>query len=242
MNKKMLTVLAAGLITTVVSACAPTYVGVGTQIQVTANGRVALANYNPAYGIGDLNQRAVAGSNTSADVTMNASYDQGNWVINGTWKDGFVRFKFKGIALASYGPLSAPQAALSNSIQTMSSHSENSVAWVNGGCMPVLSYYESTNPTMPGTGAVVFIVCDNSGAGIGYNGSPWIDPDYIAVAIPDTRSTGDNSPFVFYESGGTLTGRGNSTSVKYRQTWTSPTATQSPSWTPSSSASTPPPA
>ena len=90
---------------------------------------------------------------------------------------------------------------------------------------------------MPGTGVVVFLVCDNGGAGVGYVGGAWTDPDYIAVAIPDSRSGGDNSPFVFYESGGTVTGRGNSTSVKYRETWTSPTATQSPSWTPSSTVS-----
>jgi hypothetical protein len=240
--KRNIFVAAVGVaVASMLAACAPSYVMLGTQIQVTAQGKVNLSSYG-ANGFGASGTRTVAGPNNTADANISASLDGGNWVINGTWKDGFVKFRFKGINPLGYGVLSAPQAAFASAVTAATqsaSEASHSGSWVTGGCMPIITNYESTNPATPGTGAAIIVVCDQ-GLGSGIANTPWTDPDYIAVFIPNTRDIGpysDNSPFVFYESGGFLTGRGSSAAVKARELWTSPTATQDPSWTPVSSTS-----
>jgi len=240
--KRKIFVAAVGVaVASMLAACAPSYIMLGTQIQVTAQGKVNLASYN-GIGLGATGTRTVAGPNNTADANISASLDGGNWVINGTWKDGFVKFRFKGINPLGYGVLSAPQAAFASAVTAATqsaSESSHSGSWSSGGCMPFITNYESTNSATPGTGVAIFIVCDQ-GLGSGITNTPWVDPDYVAVFVPNTRDAGpyaDNSPFVYYESGGFLTGRGSSASVKVRALWNSPTATQDPSWTPVSSTS-----
>lgn len=247
MKRNIITAAVGVAVAALLAACAPSYVMLGTQIQVTANGKVNLADYAGNIGFGTNGSRTVAGPNQYAEAEVSAVLDGGNWIINGTWKDGFVKFRFKGLSALALGILSAPQSAFASTVSAMTqsaSEASNAGSWTTGGCMPFITNYESTNSATPGTGVAVFVVCDQ-GLGAGLNNTPWTNPDYIAVAIPNTRDMGpyaDNSPYVYYESGGTMTGR-SKTTVRARSVWSSPTATQDPSWTPSSSnSSTPPPA
>jgi hypothetical protein len=240
------TVAAAGLL---LSACAPSYVLSGVEVQSSASGKVDLTTFSGSF-VGD-SVRTIAGQNTTASVTAKANYTKGNWDISGTWSDGFVKFRFTGVAL-SFGVLSGTAAAAADTNAALAAFSQSSSnyggSWVSGGCMPFPTYYTSTNSNYPGTGVAIVVLCDQGpGAGFGFLGEGnvvWTDPDYVAVYIPDTTDMGpmsDNSPYRYYTSGGYMTGRKSVVSVKARESWTSPTSTIDPLWTPSSS-SPPPPA
>jgi hypothetical protein len=252
----------------VLSACAPSWVTYGTVIEASASGTVNLLDYNGTFLGGTPftpgdGTRTPGGDNTTAKSNIKLSYDQGNWNINGSWSDGVVRFKVKGLAMNVVGLnfLASPDAVVAAAGATVAEHREHrGSSWLYGGCMPFATHYESTNPDRPGTGVAVIVICD---AGLGealniYGPNSgelsWEGPDYIAIAIPNLQDAGpysDLSPFANYSSGGTLTGRKNVAVVRAKANYSTPSNPQEPLWTPSPSNSptptptptdTPPPA
>lgn len=226
------------------SACGSSAELMGTELQASARGTVDLTTYDGPVTFGNSGARTDAGS-TTARVKANMSYSGGNWNINGEWKDGFVSFKFQGVSFltacllesgcstVNLGPIAPFASKIKKNVKPLSSNESrghyDESGWVAGGCMPFIAYYKSTNYAHPGVGQVIVVICDSANNG-GTTG--WTYPDYMAVQVPDTNSSGDASPYINYISGGYFTGRESGTSVAVRTTFQSPTATPSPLWTP----------
>ncbi len=243
--KKITFVAIAATASLALSACGASYQALGTEMQASARGTVDLTTYNGSIFFGNPVPRTDAGS-TTAKVKANISYSGGNWNINGEWQDGIVSFKFQGVSpyiavaycglISSCSPINpgpaAPFAAKMRTqvkglaANTSNGHHDNN-GWVNGGCLPMLAYYKSTNVDHPGVGQVALAICDSANGGGTFG---WTNPDYIAVSILDTNSFGDASPYTYYTSGGYFSGRESGTQVAIRQTFQSPTATPSPLW------------
>ena len=217
------------------TACgSSSYMALKTSLSVTAKGTMNLSGYSADstdvssdafdFGIPTGAPRVIpAGSNGKATIDLAFTYDGGNWNVNGNYKDGAVQFKFKGYALfaaaelymCGLGPCGSP---INRSFASALSNSQPSGISLRGGsCVPVITHYESTNRAMPGTGYALFKVCDapvNGVTPLGNfpNGGSYTGPDYVKVYIPFAMS-GDQEPFAYYLSGGTLSGRESNVSV-----------------------------
>jgi hypothetical protein len=233
------------------TACgiAPSYIMQKTTLTVTAQGNVNLTAYTADatdFGLPSGSPRVIpAGSNGKAAISLAFTYDGGNWNVAGTYKDGAVQFKVKGYALEAaaglgcglIGPCSQVNSAANRALNEIEHHG----AIARGSaCFPVITHYESTNRNMPGTGWVEFMVCDAPVSGAtpvpSYN---YTGPDYVQVYIPFVGS-GDQEPFSYYLSGGTMSGYGNSTSVSVSAPLNFPSYSPTPIY-PSPVGSTPPP-
>lgn len=238
-------IFALGVLTLSLSACGvgPTaYSGVTSKLSVTADGTIDLNSYDPDFVYFEGNPIASpAGpryipnrSNGKAKIKLDASYDGGNWNVNGSYADGDVKFTFKGFALigllSQIGPLSNAtenNLFMSDLTQPMQSDgSPTSRIKTNGGaCVPVLTHYESTNRNAPGTGYAIFLVCD---APRGASLSDYTGEDYVKVFIPENfNGPGDLNPYGNYLSGGFM-GRKSTTQVKASTGGAVPSATPAP--------------
>jgi len=227
---------AAAATAVVLSGCA--YKTLGTKVSTKADGNISLSSYRTSdyLGLGDFiptgPQITPGGSRGTAKVELDASLDGGNWNINGTYSDGAVRFTFKGFSaqdLYLNTRTTADQEV--SQIPTTTS--------IGGRCESFRSNYLSTNAKMPGTGLVMFEVCDAPGSRSG--GSPiWQGPDYIQVFIPDL-GPGDANPYANYLSGGKVTGRERSSGVTNSRTAPSTVTifTPTPTWPAPPSPTTP---
>jgi hypothetical protein len=210
------------------TACGmPSTIAMKTTLNVTAKGSVNLADFaistdassdaTDPYYFGAVPQgspRVIpAGSNGKATIDLAFTYDGGNWNVNGSYKDGAVQFKFKGLALELFAGCNffSNCSSIRNATNNAFSQVQNNRLTAKGStCVPVVSHYESTNRSMPGTGWVMFEVCDGLVQGatgvqaFGY----YSGPDYVKVYSPFVGS-GDQEPFAYYLSGGTLGSREN---------------------------------
>ena len=226
----------------------PSYQELGTGIESGGQGKVTLvddftsikdANVDNSRtsDLADSSNRSGAGANSTAELKVTADYTRGNWKIEGSWRDGAVKFKFTGWAQGSEDvqaayqiftacyidqncpPLSRPRGA----------DEPRRNDWVKGGCIVFPSYYASTNPTYPGTGVVYVTFCD-VGTGSSIAGGAWAGQDLIQLRIPDSSAyaVGDASPYRLYVGGGTL--KNSALSVRTKYDGSSPTATPTPPW------------
>ena len=242
-------VLAAAAVLLAACSSGPSYLWQKTTLNVTAQGNINLANYTADmtdFGLGGGAPRVIpAGSNGKAAISLAFTYDGGNWNAAGTYKDGAVQFKFKGYALEASGPLTCGLGPCGNAVNTAANRALSEVehhgAVARGSaCFPVVSHYESTNRAMPGTGWVVFVVCDapvNGATPIPlYN---YTGPDYVQVYVPFAQQ-GDQEPYAYYLSGGTLSGYGNSTSISVTAPTNFPSYSPTPIYPSPVGSSTPP--
>jgi len=203
----------------------PSYSALGTHIQTSARGTVTLLDSQPQNILGS-GVRTPAGSNTTAKVELNATFEKGAWQIAGSWRDGTVQFTFDGWALDSLviGADGIPGLAGAQN-QVAPQERPQSSQWTTGGCMPFATYYTSTNRAHPGTGIAIFDVCQKGTGGL----SSWDGPSTIEVVVPDTTAmttNSDASPYVNYVSGGTM--RRDDLKVRVRMDANSPTSTPAP--------------
>ena len=212
----------------VLSGCA--YVTLATKVSTKADGNISLSSYHTSdyLGLGDFiptgPQITPGGSRGTAKVELDASFDGGNWNINGTYRDGAVRFTFKGFSLLD----------LYSNIRTKADQDVSQIPTTTstgGTCQSFTSNYLSTNAKMPGTGLVKFVVCDAPGSRSGESPT-WQGPDYIQVFIPESRPGMDANPYANYLSGGKVTGRERSSGVTNSKTVPSsiPDFTPTPTW------------
>jgi|GEM_PF-2012750 len=159
------------------TACAPAPVVVGSDIEATVAGTTSIA----------LTGTAHDDDATTATLKLSAAFNGGNININGVYNAGDVRFTLKGIALAGVIPMGGNEAPHTNG------------AWVYGGCLPVPTYYTSTNRSLPGSGVAVVYVCDNSDA----NG---VDTVQIELSATEFNNAA-NGPFAGYSAQGTISGK-----------------------------------
>ena len=228
-QSKIFAVISATAATAVVlSGCA--YVTLATKVSTKADGNISLSSYHTSdyLGLGDFiptgPQITPGGSRGTAKVKLDASFDGGNWNIDGTYSDGAVRFTFKGFSVRELYINSRTKAD-----QDVSQIPTNTST--GGRCESFTSNYLSTNAKMPGTGLVKFVVCDAPGSRSG--GSPiWQGPDYIQVFIPESGPGMDANPYANYLSGGKVNGRERSSGVTNSRTAPSsvPTFTPTPTW------------
>ncbi|MCX6419280.1 MAG: hypothetical protein NTU50_07690 [Actinobacteria bacterium] len=210
------------------SGCA--YLQLALKISAKADGNINLSTYRDSGIAGPLSgaipagsQITPGGSTGTAKIKLDASYDGGNWNVNGTYSDGAVRFKFKGYNLLD---------TFSNLRTKADSEVNPYTSTQKGGlCIPVISNYISTNSAMPGTGVVEFEVCDAPGSGSGSSPS-WTDPDYIGVYVPYLGSGMDANPFANYLSGGTVAGYrgGSGATVRVTTPNSVPSYSPTPTW------------
>lgn len=241
------------------SACSsagvgPSYQELGTSIESGGQGKVTLVDDFASIKAANVDNsrtsdlaassnRSGAGANSTAELKVAANYTRGNWRIEGSWRDGAVKFNFTGWAQATRDvqvgyevfiqcyrdqncPLSRPRGA----------PEPRRTDWLKGGCIIFPSYYASTNPTYPGTGLVDVTLCD-VGPGSSIAGDAWTGQDLIQFRIPDNSAytLNDAGPYRQYVGGGTL--KGSALSVRTRYDGSSPTLTPTPPWltpTPSS--------
>lgn len=213
------------------SGCA--YVQLALKVSAKADGTIKLSTYRdgglyvdggPFSGaIPAGNQITPGGSTGTAKIKLDASYDGGNWNVNGTYSDGAVRFAFKGYNLI--GAYSDVRTKADAQVNPYTSTQKG------GLCVPVISNYISTNSALPGTGVVEFEVCDAPGSGSG-SSPQWTDPDYVGVFVPDLGSGMDANPFANYLSGGTVTGSrgGSGTTVSVTSPNNVPSFDPTPTW------------
>jgi hypothetical protein len=236
-KKKLLGAAFAAAAMLLVAGCgASVYYFAKTSISVTANGNINLNAYdnNGQHSfstIGNDTPRVIpTNSNNKAKIKLNFSFDGGNLNANGSYSDGDVRFNFKGAAdlmnAVGYGRSGIKQNPLSQLIPTSNSRPSTSgyTTYKGGACWQFASLYESTNPAMPGTGLVNFVVCD---APSSTSFSTYTGGDYVTVYVGDFQ-TGELNPFANYYSGGTLSGEESSTSLNVKYPTTEPSATPTP--------------
>lgn len=232
------------------------WVALGVDGEGQAHGKVTLADNVPGLFFNSGGARTPGGPGSTATVDADVEYEDGNWVIKGTWKDGAVRFKFSGWAFGSEllteyagGNLNPAQVRSKVRDAVADQHARHGSEWVKGGCMYFASFYESTNKDYPGSGVVNVVMCDQGGPGVGTAFEPWSNPDTIWVGIPDTTDPSptpsattdpvfDNSPYRLYRSGGTM--KDNGIKVKARYNISPPTTTVSPPFPSPTSSSSPP--
>jgi len=229
----------------------PSYQELGTSIESGGHGKVTLVNdftsikvanqdNGRADQIANASHRSGAGSNTTADLEVSANYTRGNWTIEGSWRDGAVKFNFSGWAVATQGEEVAYQIFVGCIIEEICQpqpgnkpkrpDQPDSHEWLKGGCIIFPSYYSSSNRAYPGTGLVNVTLCD-VGTGSPIAGGPWTGQDLIQFSIPDSTTyqvNDDASPFRLYVGGGTL--KNSALSVRTKSDWTLPTATPTPPW------------
>jgi hypothetical protein len=269
MKKIISGVLAAALVVGL-AACSTAYYVKNLTVTIIANGSMNLSNFDDSEshtvigGTGGASRVLPQHSNNTAKIQLSNVVDGLNANVSGSYADGDVKFNFKGEAEAAgcFGTLCSPVRTSINKImsgiaRSQRSNSEGGRLKVSGStCVIFPSLYESTNPNMPGTGVVIFNVCDapvlgatpvgTVGPGTFYAGT-----DYVTVYIP-TLDPGDLNPFANYYSGGTLGAssqpivtsgaksgsrqgsqeedRNSSTSVSILYPATEPTATPTPIW------------
>ena len=219
--KKIISGALAASLVLVLASCSTAYYIRNLTFTVTANGSMNLSNFDDSEshtvigGSGGASRVTPLHGNNSAKIQLSSAIDGANVNVSGSYADGDVSFTFKGLA-DGYGCLLGCSPIRTNMYKTtngiVSSQGSNSGGGrlkVSGStCVAFPSMYESTNRSMPGTGFVVFNVCDapvlganpvgTVGPGTFYTGS-----DYVTVYIP-TSDTGDLNPFANYYSGGTL--------------------------------------
>jgi len=240
-NIKKLTVVAAlALAASMLAACAPnmypSYVALGYESRASAEGTVRLQDVTDipnTFGASPL-LRTPAGNNTTARIEATANFIDGSWQIHGSWRDGFVKFNFKGWALGSLTSQIVEEVCGSDVLSCIGksrpapaepTDSGHGHVWVNGGCSIFYTYYTSANSIYPGTGIAEITLCDKGPGGNLIAGSWPTEPDSVAVSVLDTR-TGlihDASPFVGYASSGTMSN--SKVSVRTRYTGVAPTTT-----------------
>jgi len=225
----------------------PSYKELGTSIESGGQGKVTLvddftsiktantANRRTSM-LQDTSLRSGAGSNTTADLTVTANYTRGNWKIEGSWRDGAVKFNFNGWAEATANAQVGAEIVTCyigqncplNSRPKGADEPEHS-EWLKGGCIVFPSYYTSTNRAYPGTGIVNVVLCD-LGTGSDIAGGAWTGHDVIQFNIPDstTYNQSDASPYRQYVGGGTL--KNSALSVRTKYDGSSPTMTPTPPW------------
>jgi hypothetical protein len=264
-KKKIISGALAATLVLVLSACSTYYYVQNTTVSITANGSMNLSNFDdsPAHtligGLGGASRVSLNGNNT-ARIQLTNTIDGLNFNASGSYADGDVRFNFKGEAFVGCFPscgspiktnLNKVVAGLNGSHR--SNYQGGRLKDSGSTCTSFPSLYTSTNPNMPGTGFVVFNVCDAPmpgstpfGGGSYYEGS-----DYVTVYIPSSTN-GDLDPFGNYYSGGTLgvvappaptngvksgsrqgsqeEDKNSSTSVSVLYPATEPSATPTPIW------------
>lgn len=266
--KKIFSSALAGALVLVLAGCGTAYFAINSTVTITANGLMNLSNFDDSGshtaigGSGGASRVTPPGGNNTAKIQLSNIVDGLNANVSGSYADGDVKFTFKGEAFVVGGCITnicSPVRTNMNKILSGISPSKSSNS--NGGrlkasgstCISFPTLYESTNRSMPGTGIVIFNVCDApvpgtdpSGVGNFYTGS-----DYVTVYIP-TMDTGDLNPFANYYSGGTLGAvvqpvpasgvksisrpgsqgeeKNSSTSVTIIYPATEPTATPTPLW------------
>ena len=246
--------LAAATLILVAGCSTAVYFYAKSTFTITASGNVNLTAYDNSIdhtisGVGVDTPRVIpANSKSKAKIKLSYSIDGGNINVSGNYADGDVRFTFKGsgdILLAGscgIGPNSCGAGINKNSLNKLTSNnssrpSESGLIVQKGGvCQTVASLYESTNPAMPGTGLVGFVVCD---APTSSSIDTYAGADYVTVYVPNYQS-GDLNPFANYYSGGTVSGEESSTSITVKYPATVPSATPTPIY-PSPSPTTPAP-
>jgi len=265
--KKIISGALAAALVVGLAACSTAYYVRNLTVTITANGSMNLSNFSdsdshtvlsnfPASRVIPLN------GNNTAKIQLSNTVDGLNTNVFGSYADGDVRFTFKGQGDSIYcrgcSPVKTNMNKIINGVKrSQRSNSEDGRLKVSGStCVTFTSLYESTNRNMPGTGFVVFNVCD--APVIGANpvgeanlGSTFYDgSDYVTVYIP-TMDPGDLNPFANYYSGGTLGAvapvitngaksgsrqgsqeedRSSSTSVTILYAATEPSATPTPIW------------
>ena len=204
--------LAASTLAACAPSTAPSWFALGYQSKASVyEGTVTLKTTTIAPTLigasGETFDRKYGGSNTTARVSTDATYLDGNWKIKGSWSDGFVRFKFSGWALDSWAANNYANNAAPNQALNRADGDRKPRDWVSGGCSSFVTYYTSTNSAYPGTGIAEIVLCDN-GPSTGPSSlyGNWPNPDTVAVRVLPTREGGlaDASPYVGYSSGGTL--------------------------------------
>ena len=251
-KKKVLGAAFAAATLLLVAGCGSVYFFAKSSFTITASGNVNLTAYDNSIahtfpGVGTNTPRVIpANSKSKAKIKLSYSYDGGNLNVSGNYSDGDVRFTFKGsgdllysgsCGISPSGCAGINKNALNKMKANNSSRpSESGLIVLKGGeCQEVASLYESTNPAMPGTGLVAFVVCDApTSSSIGtYTGA-----DYVTVYVPDFQ-TGDLNPFANYYSGGTLSGDESSTSLITKTPAIQPSATPTPIYPSPSPTTTP---
>jgi hypothetical protein len=226
------------------SGCA--YQSLNIKISATADGDVDLSTYK-AEGIGGIGSaagdRTVPRKSTgTAKIKLSRVIEKGNINVSGSYSDGDVRFTFSGT------PLTLISTVVSSMRTAADSELDSYRSTTKGGeCIPVITNYQSTNSRLPGTGIVIFRVCDAPGS----SSSPepqWTEADYLSVYIPmetsdPSATSSDANPFGNYLSGGYVTGSrgGSGTSVSVTLPSSTPTFTPTPLFPAPSSAPTLPP-
>ncbi len=246
MNVKKITAVAALAIAAgMLAACSapsslPSYEAIGFNGKASAEGAVTLqtVTFVPMILAGDPVIRTKGGENATASIEATANFTNGTWQINGSWRDGFVKFKFQGWAYETVlaNEACGPGLPCSGSapLIAQTAPSEHGRSAISGGCANFFSYYTSTNSRYPGTGIAEITLCDN-GPGNGFSGDVWAtSPDTVAVVVVNTRdgciyscTRSDASPYVGYSAGGTMSSN-SKISVRVSQSGVAPTATADP--------------
>lgn len=254
MIKRRLGATAMGIVASLVLAACGTYSAqfvLNTSVTTSASGNINLASYDSSIVPFDVLPPGVPAttanrSNGKGAINLKASYVAGNWNVSGTYADGDVKFSFSGYALELFTgiiPTSNLQAIGLSDSGGPTTPPGITMTQTGGTCLPVPTYYRSTNNSRPGTGWAIFILCDSGPANM--SGMPdWTSPDYIKVWVPDESTTVDSNPWANYLNGGYMASKGKVTTVIKVTIPTTQSATPSALWpAPSSTAvvSSPPP-
>ncbi len=250
MNVKKITAVAALAIAAgMLAACSapsslPSYEAIGFNGKASAEGAVTLQTSTvvPMVLSSGTVIRTKGGENATASIEATANFTNGTWQINGSWRDGFVKFKFQGWAgetvlantLCGYVPQIQQVCDGSAPLLAQTAPSEHGRSAISGGCANFFSYYTSTNSAYPGTGIAEITLCDN-GPGNGFSGDVWAtSPDTVAVVVVNTRdgcaiscTRSDASPYVGYSAAGTMSSN-SKISVRVSQSGVAPTTTADP--------------
>ena len=183
-----------------------------------------------------------------ANIKLNSIFDGGNFSASGSYIDGDVRFNFKGLAsnlvgiaycgvgegtpdtggecgtfpTAAFGPI--PMAGTNPNKTSPSSRDGGGLTKLKGGdCEQFTTFYESTNSAMPGTGLVIFRVCDAPASNQRTPVGTYTGNDYVTIWIPGDIGINDLNPYANYISGGSMAGEDSSTSISLSFPPTEPT-------------------